>query len=169
MCRPMHSTQRKLNTKENSDEYTGSDDGNSEIQEGESQQEIGKGDEGSESKKDGEGTQGQGHQLRKQDRESPGIDEAQGRRNSRRDREGDRLAESQHPRIRQRARYQEAGTEGRIDEERSGGADLPDCGLRDQRPTRQQGRLRKGRLLSFSRLSAHVALSRELPRGWLEG
>jgi len=34
-----------------------------------------------------------------------------------------RLAESHHPWVRQRARHQEAATKGRVDEERSGGAD----------------------------------------------
>jgi hypothetical protein len=41
-------------------------------------------------------------------------------------RQGDRLAESQHSRIRQWPHYQEATVECRIDEERSGGANVPD-------------------------------------------
>src|SRR5688500_9945165 len=64
MCRLMHSTQRKLNTKDNSDEYTGSDHRNDEIHAGESQQEIGKGDEGSESDEGRKGPHVEEHALR---------------------------------------------------------------------------------------------------------
>jgi hypothetical protein len=50
------------------DEYTGNgdDDANSETQEGNSQQEIGKGIEARQSKKDGKGPQGEEHPIRKQ-------------------------------------------------------------------------------------------------------
>jgi hypothetical protein len=42
------------------------------------------------------------------------------------DRQSNRLAEPQHSQVRQRARDQEAWVKGRVDEERGGGAELPD-------------------------------------------
>jgi hypothetical protein len=144
-----------LNKKENKNKHARNDDqaGNCKPEDDESQQEVRK---GSETEEDREGNQGEGLSIRKQGRESPGPDEAQGRRNPRGNREGDRLAESQHSRIRQRARDQEAGAEGRVDEERSRGADIPDFQL-DQGRIHEKAAPKMGGFCRSCRLSAHVA------------
>ena len=69
------------------------------------------------------------------------------KRDSWQDCEGDRLAEPQHPRIRQRARHQEARAEGRVDQKRGRGEDVSDRGLEHHRLP-LLSRLGMGRLLS---------------------